>query len=67
MFTVVETAVVGLLLSTIYKMSKSTIKGLIDALFTLFAFILLALVKVNPIGIILACGIAGLLIYERRV
>jgi len=63
----VGAAVVGLLLSTIYKMSKSTIKGLIDALFTLFAFILLALVKVNPIGIILACGIAGLLIYERRV
>ena len=61
----VGAAVVGLLLSTIFRMSKNTIKDVKAALFALIAFAALALGKVNPIGVILASGIFGLLIYGR--
>jgi chromate transporter len=62
----VGAAVVGLLLSIIFKMSKKTIKDLKSALFALTAFLALALFKLNPIGLILASGISGLLVYGRR-
>lgn len=50
-------AVVGLLLSIIFKMSKNTIKDIKAALFALAAFFALALFKLNPIGLILTFGI----------
>jgi chromate transporter len=62
----VGAAVVGLLLSIIFKMSRNTIKDLKAALFALTAFLALALFKLNPIGLILASGIMGLLVYGRR-
>jgi chromate transporter len=62
----VGAAVVGLLLSIIFKMSKKTIKDLKAALFALTAFLALALFKLNPIGLILASGVLGLLLYGRR-
>ena len=62
----VGAAVVGLLLSIIFKMSKNTIKDLKAALFALIAFFALAVFKLNPIGLILASGILGLLVYGRR-
>ncbi len=62
----VGAAVVGLLLSIIFKMSKNTIKDLKAALFALTAFFALALFKLNPIGLILTSGILGLLVYGRR-
>ncbi len=62
----VGAAVVGLLLSIIFKMSKTTIKDVKSALFALIAFFALALFKLNPIGLILASGIAGLFVYRGR-
>ncbi len=62
----VGASVVGLLLSVIYRMS---LKILIDPgtrLFALAAFIALAVFKLNPIGLIIAAGIAGLLVYRGR-
>ena len=62
----VGAAVVGLLLSIIFKMSRSTIKDLSTALFALAAFFALALFRLNPIGLILASGLTGLIVYGRR-
>ena len=62
----VGAAVVGLLLSIIFKMAKTTIRDYKSVLFALAAFFALALFKLNPIGLILASGIIGLLVYGRR-
>jgi chromate transporter len=59
-------AVVGLLLSIVYKMAKGTIKDYKTALFALAAFLALATFKLNPIGIILASGILGLIVYRKE-
>jgi chromate transporter len=62
----VGAAVVGLLLSIIYKMAGKTIKDYKTALFALSAFFALAVLKLNPIGLILTSGILGLIVYGRR-
>jgi chromate transporter len=62
----VGAAVVGLLLSIIYKMANRTIKDYRTALFALSAFYALAVFKLNPIGLILAAGVLGLIVYGRR-
>jgi chromate transporter len=59
-------AVVGLLLSIVYKMAKGTIKDYKTALFAFAAFLALAIFKLNPIGIILASGILGLIVYRKE-
>jgi chromate transporter len=62
----VGAAVVGLLLSIVYKMAVKTIKDYKSALFAVSAFIALALFKLNPIGLIPAFGILGLAVYGWR-
>lgn len=64
----VGAAVVGLLLSVIYKMAVKTIGDYKSGLFALSAFFALALLKLNPIGLILAAGTVGLVVYrgERK-
>jgi chromate transporter len=62
----VGAAVVGLLLSIVYKMARKTIKDYKTALFALSAFFALAVFKLNPIGLILASGILGLIVYGRE-
>jgi len=62
----VGAAVVGLLLSIVYKMALKTIKDYKSALFAVSAFFALALFKLNPIGLILASGILGLAVYGWR-
>jgi chromate transporter len=62
----VGAAVVGLLLSIVYKMARKTIKDYKTTLFALAAFFALAVFKLNPIGLILASGILGLVVYGRR-
>lgn len=62
----VGAAVVGLLLSIIFKMAKTTIKDYKSGIFALAAFFALALFKLNPIGLILGAGILGLLVYGKR-
>jgi chromate transporter len=62
----VGAAVIGLLLSIVYKMAKETIRDYKAALFALAAFLALAVAKINPIGIILASGILGLIVYRKK-
>jgi chromate transporter len=62
----VGAAVVGLLLSIVYKMAKETIRDYKTALFALSAFLALVVTKLNPIGIILASGILGLIVYRKK-
>ncbi|MEW6108043.1 MAG: chromate transporter [Nitrospirota bacterium] len=62
----VGAAVVGLLLSIIFKMTKTTIKNYKTGLFALTAFFALAVFKLNPIALILASGVVGLIVYGRR-
>lgn len=61
----VGAAVVGLLLSIVYRMAKRTIKDYKTALFALSAFFALAVFKLNPIGLILTSGLLGLIVYGR--
>jgi len=62
----VGAAVVGLLLSIVYKMAKKTIKDYKTALFALSAFFVLSVFKLNPVGLILTAGILGLAVYGRK-
>ncbi|MBF0557654.1 MAG: chromate transporter [Nitrospirae bacterium] len=59
-------AVVGLLLSVIYKMAVRTIKDYKSFMFAISAFLALALFKTNPIGLIFAAGIVGVIVYGWR-
>jgi len=59
-------AVVGLLASIIYKMTRKTTKDYKTAFFALSAFIALAVFKLNPIGLILTSGLLGLIVYGRK-
>jgi len=56
-------AVVGLILSIVYKMAREIIKDYKAALFALIAFLALSVFKLNPIGLILASGFTGLIVY----
>lgn len=59
-------AVVGLLLSVIFKMSRKTLKDYRTVLVAIAAFFLLALFKLNPIAIILTAGAAGYILFRGR-
>ena len=59
----VGAAIVGLLLSVIYKMAVKTIRDYKSAIFALSAFIALALFKMNPIGLIFCSGVLGLAVF----
>jgi chromate transporter len=61
----VGASVVGLLLSVVYRMSLRTLIDLKSRLFALAAFIALAVFRLNPIGLIIVAGIAGLFVYRR--
>ena len=59
-------AVVGLLLSIVYKMAKNNIQDYKAALFALTAFFALGVLRLNPIGLILASGLAGFIVYRKK-
>jgi chromate transporter len=61
----VAAAVVGLLASIIYKMGLKLLTEYRSAALAAAAFIALDILKINPIGIILAAGLLGLIIYRR--
>jgi len=61
----VGAAVVGLLLSVIYRMAKQSIRDYRTGLFAGIAFFCLALFKLNPIGLIIASGILGIIVFGR--
>jgi len=62
----VGAAVVGLLGSIIFKMAKTSIKDYKSGLFALTAFFVLAFFKLNPIFLIPAAGVVGLIVYRRK-
>lgn len=62
----VAAAVVGLLGSIIYKMAKKLVTGYKSVALAVGAFGALAIFKLNPIGIILAAGVLGLILNWRR-
>lgn len=61
----VAAAVVGLLASFIYKMIIKLVTGYRSATLAMGAFLALAIFKLNPIGILLAAGALGLVLYRR--
>jgi len=63
----VGAAVVGLLVSVIYKMAVGTIRDYRSGAFALSAFLALALLKLNPIGLILAAGTIGFMVHRGKV
>ncbi|MDP2156269.1 MAG: chromate transporter [Nitrospirota bacterium] len=62
----VGAAVVGLLLSIIFNMSRKTLKDYRTLLVAVAAFFLLALFKLNPIIIILTAGAAGYMLFRKK-
>ncbi len=62
----VGAAVVGLLLSIVFSMSRKTLKDYRTLLVALAAFFLLTLFKLNPIAIILAAGAAGYVLFRKK-
>ncbi len=60
----VGAAVVGLLVSIIYKMARKTLKDYKTFLFSVIALVALAVFKLNPIGLILAAGILGFIFFR---
>jgi len=63
----VGAAVVGLLISIIFKMAKTTIRNYRTGLFALAAFFALAVFRLNPIVLILASAVLGVVVFGRRV
>ena len=61
----VGAAVVGLLLSVVYRMGRQLVKGRGAALFAVVGFLLLHFLKFNPIALIALSGLAGYLMYGR--
>ncbi|MBI5633589.1 MAG: chromate transporter [Nitrospirae bacterium] len=59
-------AVIGLLLSIIFTMSRKTLKDHKTLLVAVAAFVLLALFKVSPIMIILTAGAAGFILFRNK-
>ena len=62
----VGAAVVGLLLSIVYKFACKTVRDWKSALFSIGAFIALAVFNLNAIGIIIFACFLGILIYRKR-
>ena len=61
----VGAAVVGLVVSVVFRMGKMSLKDYKSFSFAIITFICLALFKLNPIGLIIAAGVGGLIVYRR--
>jgi chromate transporter len=60
----IGSAVVGLIASVVYSMSGKLLKEYKGIIIAGVAFLCLAVFKLNPIGLIVAAGIAGLLMFK---
>ncbi len=60
----VGAAVVGLIASVVYSMSRKLLKEYSGIIIAIAAFLCLAVFRLNPIGLIVAAGIAGLLMFR---
>ncbi len=63
----VGAAVVGLLLAVVYKLATKTLRTYPAAALALAAFLAMAVLHLNPIGVLLAAGAAGLLLGRGAV
>ncbi len=61
----VAAAVVGLLLSVIYRMGRRLVRIPADAVFAVSAFALIYFARLNPIALIAAAGAAGYAVFGR--
>ncbi len=59
-------AVVGLIASVVYRMSTKLLREYKGIVVAIIAFLCLAVFKLNPIGLIVAAGIAGLLMFRGQ-
>jgi chromate transporter len=59
-------AVVGLLLSIIFSMSKKGLKNLKTIAFTVAAFISLSMFKINPVILIFSAGVFGFIFFRSK-
>jgi chromate transporter len=62
----VGAAVVGLIASVVYNMSAKILKDYKSIVFAVIALICLAVFKLNPIVLIIAAAVAGVLLHGRR-
>ncbi len=62
----VGAAVVGLIASVVYNMGGKILKGYKTIVFAVIALVSLAVFKLNPIALIIAAAVAGVLLYGRR-
>jgi chromate transporter len=62
----VSAAVVGLIVSVVYSMCGKLLREYKSILITIGAFLGLAVFKINPIGLIVAAGITGLLMFREE-
>jgi chromate transporter len=58
-------AVVGLIASVVYNMSRKLLKDYKSIVFAVIALVCLAVFKLNPIVLIIAAALAGVLLYGR--
>jgi len=60
----VGAAVVGLIASVVYNMARKLLKEYRSIVIAIVAFLCLAVFRLNPIGLIVAAGVAGLLMFR---
>ncbi len=60
----VGAAVVGLIASVVYSMGRKLVKEYKGIVIAAIAFLCLAVFRLNPIGLIVAAGIAGLILFR---
>ena len=54
----------GLVVSVVFRMGKTSLKDYKSVSFAIVTFICLAVFKLNPIALIIAAGVGGLIVYR---
>lgn len=62
----VGAAVVGLIASVVFNMGGKILKDYKSSVFAIIALVCLAVLKLNPVVLIIAAALAGVLLYGRR-
>lgn len=62
----IAAAVTGLIASVVYRMSGEFLKDYKNVSLALIAFLCLAIFRINPIVLIVASGMAGIMLYRRE-
>ncbi len=62
-FVGIRAVVAGLLLSTVYKLGKRSVKDFLGGLIVLIGFILIVFLNISPVFVVIGSGILGIIIY----